>query len=64
MGGRTYLIPGSDGHVDAARTSGSGRSSGDGTLTVIFEGRGLFEGLREQVRVRGGGNVQIALGQN
>lgn len=39
----------------------SGRGDGrDGTLTVVFEGRGIMRGIRKKVRV-GGGNPDVVL---
>lgn len=51
---------------DAARMrSGPGMAGGGvSTVDITIHGTGLLEGLREQIQVRGGGNVQRALGQN
>jgi hypothetical protein len=39
-----------------------GGGGGDSTITLIIQGTGILEGLREIVRVKGG-NVQTVLGK-
>jgi hypothetical protein len=63
MGGRTYLIPGSDGVVDPATTGSTGGAGGaGGTLRLIIEGTGILEGLRKECEVSAGGSAQVFIG--
>jgi hypothetical protein len=47
---------------DTRRALESGSGGGDSVITIILQGTGLLEGLREVVRVKGG-NVQTVLGR-
>jgi hypothetical protein len=71
MGGRSYLIPGSDGEVIPATAgplglngvAGGGRVEVRVVLDVTGGDRHMLTWLRNAVRVEGGGDVQVALGQ-